>query len=427
MFDSAATKISADVNYFLFNNRFERNYRTTSFDSSGSPIASGDSNFANNVIQLIQIWTGRLDFEKQFSFAKVQYGGKVSFIDNNNDSKFYNQQIDKLVLDSSQSDKFNYQENNQALYISAAKSLQKTDIKLGIRGEFTQTTGFSVYSNQLSRNNYFRIYPTFSAVYKYNTDNVYSFTLNERINRPNFLVLNPFRRYTSPYSYYQGNPFLQPSYTGNIEISRNFQDKWFTTLYAEKTNNDFGQLTTVDNNVIATNILNFLSFSKYGVSESNSFILGKWLETENQVSIYYSISQPNAFENIARKELLSAYFSTSNILSFDELKRFTGSVSFWYQLPEIDGISYIGSYSSLDAGLRYTTKNRKTTISLTGADILKSTGTIATTTVNGIKQVKIAYGDIQSFRITVNFKLGKSGSKTNLNQREIEDEIKRAK
>ncbi|PKP14745.1 MAG: hypothetical protein CVU07_13295, partial [Bacteroidetes bacterium HGW-Bacteroidetes-23] len=46
-----------------------------------------------------------------------------------------------------------------------------------------------------------------------------SFNYNKRINRPSYNNLNPFRFYSTPFNFAEGNPFLQPSFSDNFEIS----------------------------------------------------------------------------------------------------------------------------------------------------------------------------------------------------------------
>ncbi|MFW1494638.1 outer membrane beta-barrel protein, partial [Vibrio parahaemolyticus] len=64
-------------------------------------------------------------------------------------------------------------------------------------------------------NNYSRLFPTVFLSYDVNEKNNLSFSYTNRINRPPYEFLDPFKWYTSEVSYSTGNPFLIPYYTTN--------------------------------------------------------------------------------------------------------------------------------------------------------------------------------------------------------------------
>ncbi|MDV3662444.1 hypothetical protein CMU70_18590, partial [Elizabethkingia anophelis] len=48
--------------------------------------------------------------------------------------------------------------------------------------------------------------------YTLNENHVFNINYGRRIQRPSYNFLNPFRFVSNPFSYSEGNPFLQPSF-----------------------------------------------------------------------------------------------------------------------------------------------------------------------------------------------------------------------
>src|SRR5699024_7818332 len=142
---------------------------------------------------------------------------------------------------------FDYKENTQSLYFSIQKSFSdKWQGKLGLRLENTQTEGHSKTLDQVNLNDYTKLFPTAYLAYTINDDNSLSLNYGRRIDRPNYQFLNPFVRVLSPYSYAEGNPFLQPAFIDNVELQFTHKNKWIAILYYSYANDFYGQVTFLD-------------------------------------------------------------------------------------------------------------------------------------------------------------------------------------
>src|SRR5699024_12244723 len=89
-----------------------------------------------------------------------------------------------------------------------------------------------------------------------NSDNSLSLNYGRRISRPNYQFLNPFVRVFSPYSYAEGNPFLQPAFIDNVELGYTYKNKWINSLYYSFADDLYGQITLLD---AETNIQHIIS------------------------------------------------------------------------------------------------------------------------------------------------------------------------
>ena len=190
--------------------------------------------------------------EHPTKWATLNYGGRISMVESNNVSNYYDVIDNTEFLNETFSNQFNYKENTQAAYFSASKEfLSKWESKIGLRYEFTQTTGFSKTTNQINEENYSKIFPTFYISYSANDNHTFSIDYSKRIGRPSYHFLNPFRIVSNPYVYTEGNPFLQPSFSDNVEFGYSYKDKFMTNISYYKISNGFFQVAIND---IETNI-----------------------------------------------------------------------------------------------------------------------------------------------------------------------------
>src|SRR5690606_33475099 len=118
----------------------------------------------------------------------------------------------------------------------------------------------------------------------------FSLNYNRRINRPNYNFLNPFRWIASPYSYSEGNPYLQPSFSNNVEFEYIFKDNFISSLYFSHTDDDFEQVTFLDsiNNIQQIIPKNFIVNKTVGLNQTIIFKPKHWWYVNFSADIYYS-------------------------------------------------------------------------------------------------------------------------------------------
>ena len=101
--------------------------------------------------QQINLYTLKAGLEFPFKTFTLVAGGKLSFIQIDNDVSHFQLLNNGYQPDPTQTNQFNYTENTQALYTSVSKKIKKWDFQAGLRNEFTQTKGTSVVNNQTNR------------------------------------------------------------------------------------------------------------------------------------------------------------------------------------------------------------------------------------------------------------------------------------
>ncbi|MDM1407803.1 outer membrane beta-barrel family protein [Myroides sp. DF42-4-2] len=402
VFDTLGKNMTVDLDYFTYTNTQER------INTSNVRIPQREEvdSFTNATNQSITTYTSTVNVEWPLGKVQFDFGGKVSFMQNNSDISTYNHRIE--ALDLGQSNRFNYSENTQALYASASKTLKKWDIKLGVRLEHTQTKGLSLTLNERQENRYTHLFPTLYVTYTTNENNQWSFNYGKRINRPSYSSLNPFRWYSTPYAYTEGNPFLQPFFSDNFEFAHVYKNNLNTSFYLSKTTNGVDQITLTAPNTVtqATIRKNFLKEISIGLSQSYTFKEWHWLTSYLQYNVNYTEIKSNLSSTKAEQSGLNFYFSLSNTLTFNQTKTLLGEVTFQYVAPGISGMDYITAYHRTDIGIRWLLLDRKLQLNAVGSDLFKTNKNTIKSEVNTIKQTYTNYYDTRQISLSLVYKFG---------------------
>ena len=312
--DSLNRKLSFDVDYFNYNSKFDRDFIANNYNSNMEfiDINQAGRNISN---QDIDNWSFKADMEHPFQAFNLSYGAKMSFTNSISDVVFYNTITGMPELDPSQSNRFKYTENNQAVYINGDKKInEKWNLQMGLRLENTQTNGFSETMNQENVNDYLKLFPTFYASYKKNDNNTFSLNYGKRINRPRFDLLNPFRVYINSNSYSEGNPFLKPSFSDNFELAHSYKEVLRTSIFVNAITNGYGVVFTSNpetNTQIVTRE-NYYKGLNYGLGETYSATLADWWQSEN--TLYFLGSETKFIKDInaTPSNSLQIDFTTNN-------------------------------------------------------------------------------------------------------------------
>jgi hypothetical protein len=428
--DTLGTKISADFDYFKYtgndNRTFKSNSLNTNYNLIPNTYFSANNGSENNLVN----YSAKIDVEMPLKLINLSYGGKYSYSKNNSDVIYYDLTSGSPIYDPTQSNKFKYDENIGALYFSGTKKINdKWETQAGLRMESTNTKGISITLNQENSNNYIRFFPTAYITYSKNENNTFSLNYSKRINRPSFFSLNPFRWYSNLYSYTEGNPFLEASYSDNLEFSYVHNQNWENKIYYSKTLNGFSQLTSLDanTNIQATKYNNFFNTEIIGLSESYTFNKFKWWESVNSIDLNFSNSKSKISTTNQNLNGFNSYFSTDNTFNLNNLKNLFLNVNFWVNPKGVSDLDQNTTFSQFDVSIKYLTLNNKLQLAIITNDIFSGNRPTYISYNNSIKQEYKNYYDNRFFRIALTYKFG--SSKLNIEKRDLgnEDEKNRTK
>ena len=385
--DTIGKTISFDADYFNYDNTINRNFSTQNSLSNNSQTINGFKSAENFGLQNINIYSGKVDFVNPLKWIKLTYGGKIYFSKTNYNNDYFDTKTGTPVFQANQSNNFIYNENTQSLYFSGNKKLSdKWEIQIGLRVENTQIKGNSITLNQINTNDYLQFFPTTYIQFTASENNSFTLNYGKRISRPRFNELNPFKVYSSPYSYTQGNPFLVPAYSNNIELQHSYKDMLITALSFSNTTNGIGNPPFFDEGTKIQYLLdlNYYTTNRYNFSETYIFNKYNWWESENQLNIYYNTTKVRKEINLNDTKGFGAYISTNNNFILNKSKTLKGEINFWYQAPQYEDIYKKLSAAGFDLGVKYSMLNNNLQLALIAQDIFRGDIDRASTASNNI-------------------------------------------
>lgn len=401
--------LSLNADYFNYY-RHDKSYLTTkSLLNDGKISNAGISKLYDTTLQNIRIYTFKGDLDIPTPFAQWTFGSKLSFINNYSSIYYFHIEDKEKIYDRSLSNEFRYIENTQALYANGSKKINQWQINAGLRAEITQTKAMSYFDDTNVKDHYLKLFPSLLIAYAPDKNNYLALTFNDRIHRPTFWNMNPYKTFMSAYTYVEGNPYLEPEYVSNIELTHRYKNKLTSSLFTRIINNGFARVIQPlegGKYLHMTTMRNFIKSYRYGLSESVSLQPLKWFENTSILKGYYT-NVKSELPNINGIDGLGAYVETNNTFHLNKDKTLNASLVFWYQFPEIDHFGRSDAYYSVDAGLQWITLKDKLHLAINFNDIFQTSAFGVTTTVNGIKNRYTSFQLNSQLRLSASWFFGK--------------------
>ncbi|WP_315817230.1 TonB-dependent receptor [Paraflavitalea speifideaquila] len=228
-------------------------------ESDASQLYKNASYLADNTVKGRDILTGQLpSYINIYSFKadythplangfKAEAGVKGSLIETNNIATYFITVGGNTQADYDKTNHFTYRENINAAYVNFSREWSRVAVQFGLRGENTIMRGHQLGNVQKPdssfKRDYFNLFPTFYLSYKLDSvaRNQLVFSYGKRIQRPNFGNLNPFISPLDKFTFYVGNPFLQPTIAHALELSHIYKNKITTKLSYEYYDGDINE------------------------------------------------------------------------------------------------------------------------------------------------------------------------------------------
>lgn len=353
VFDSAGKELTADFDYVAYSNVSDlvltTNYYNGQLEQTGSSLLRG------HLPAGITISSFKADYTQPVSGGRLDAGVKLSFVRNDNEVLYENFVNGKWEKDNIRSNHFIYDENVNAAYINYNRQIKKWSFQAGLRLENTRANGNQVVTNSKFNRDTTNLFPTAFVSYALNEKNTFSVNYGRRINRPNYQDLNPFTYFLDSLSYRQGNVYLRPQYTHNIELSHAFKGKFITTLNYSATDDVISQINKVDPNnpdskIRFLTVDNVAKFRNIGLSLTTPVSFSKWWNA-------------NIFTNVFNNHYEGVYDTTQVDVSFTSFminitnninlgKGFTGEISGFYRHKGLANLTTMQPIYQLSVGLQ---------------------------------------------------------------------------
>ena len=399
-FNKAGSEITFDLS--LYNLRAEN---TTTF--TGLNYNEPLGNYINSVKPNLDILSLRIDYSETLNDKlKLNAGTKTKL----------------KSLNDRNSDGFSYDENNFAAYGSLTFEFAKTEMNLGLRGEYAY---FGLQKS--GKNNVLAVFPGISINRKFPGRNNLLLSYRRSLVWPNIYELNPYISKPDAFSTLQGNPELKPEFLNELSAGyakRTTKNYFSGQLFYERRENVIGDYTRlIDNGLLETRIDNRGTMHDLGVRFSGNLKLCESVSVNLYLKLFGRFTQPNSLARQygfhSRKQLVYQ----SGFSALVSLKK-NLTASFIYQSGN-STINFQGKAFS-DAlyfiSLEKTFKN-KIKVGFTSGVPLAKTFTYQGSKTTGAGFYNHNSGDIKLSAIPLWLKVSyqfQSGKKANRNERKVE-------
>ncbi len=279
--DSIGQQLSVNLDYSQYDSKLDQSLLSYTYSPTDSLL--GRTNLVSNLPSDIQIATAKVDYTKPFaSGGRFEGGAKTSYIKTNNVANFYDENEGVLTTNFDFSNRFEYTERIQAAYVNYSKDFKRFSLQSGLRFENTEIEGYQ-YGNEVKSDSgfartYNNLFPTVYLMYQADTlgKHTLGFSYGRRIDRPNYQDMNPFTYPLDRFTLYAGNPFLQPTFSHNFELSHTYLGKITTTLLYSYTENVISETIEQNTSIFYSRPGNIGKQISSGISVNGAFNLSKW-------------------------------------------------------------------------------------------------------------------------------------------------------
>lgn len=369
---SPTEKINVNLNYDYYKDNNPVSYLNSYFNGLGNFLYN--ENVKSSKITPIKVWVAAGDYSRKLSKKVNLEAGIKSTL-----SKFLNNvQIDRMmqnnwIKDGALSAKYDLKESIQAGYTTISiAATDKTSIKIGARYEYTNSNLGSETRKNLVDRKYGNLFPSLFISHIFNENNLSNFSYSRRITRPTFNDMAPFVIFMDPYTFFSGNPSLQPSITDAVSTSYTYKRKVLSLSYSYSANPITNFTPNVDpaTNKVTMTAENQKNQKTASISLSLPFQVFPFWNMQNNITGNWS--QLNGFYNGSDIKIEQKYFDFFSTQSFKLPQNFSFEVNANYFSGGLFGIYTLTPVGSVDVGLQKKFEKQKSSLRINANNIFNS-------------------------------------------------------
>ncbi|RKS02541.1 outer membrane beta-barrel family protein [Flavobacterium sp. 102] len=373
--DSLGQRLTVDVDYLKYDTAVKQTFNNYIYQPDNT--LSSQDELKGDLPSDIDIYSLKSDYTLPMKNGSTfEAGYKVSYTKTDNIADYRDVINNEEIPNYATSNHFKYDEIINAAYVNFSTNYKRFSFQTGLRVENTESKG-----NQLGnieqpaskfKRNYTNLFPTVYVQYKLDSigDNSLVINYGRRINRPYFQDLNPFVSPLDRFTFYSGNPFLNPSFANNYELSYRYKSIFSTTLSYGASTDDINETIEINDGIYYSRPGNIGKSEFFSLNASLQLELNKWWST----NIYNEVTHTRYKSKLYTEDLESSgtFWSININNSFKFQKGWSAELSGNYHTDIISAQFVILSRSSINIGVQKKILQDKATIKLSGNDIFYS-------------------------------------------------------
>ncbi|WP_309641016.1 TonB-dependent receptor [Flavobacterium sp.] len=410
--DTLGQKITVDLDYLNYNTVTDQRFKNFVYQPDNS--LSSQDELKGNLPTDIVIYSLKADYTHPLpNQGTIEAGYKGSFSKTDNIADYRDVISGSEVPNYDTSNHFKYDEVIHAVYLNFNTSYKRFTFQTGLRLENTESKG-----NQLGnvekpastfKKNYTNLFPTIYVMYKLDSigNNQLVVNYGRRINRPYFQDLNPFVSPLDKFTFYSGNPYLNPSFSNNYEFSYRYKGNFSSTLSYGNTSDDINETIEIKDEIYYSRPGNIGKSEYYSINVNGDIPFNKWWSANVYSELTYSHFQSRLYTENLDSSGTFWFFMMNN--SFKFKKDWSAELSGTYTTDVTSTQFVLLSRSNINVGIQKKILKGKGSLKLAANDIFYSSLN------NGIiKNLKLTdanwrnKGDSRFVALTFTYSFGKS-------------------
>jgi outer membrane receptor protein involved in Fe transport len=386
--DTLGQKITVDLDYLNYDKN--TNQRFNNFTFLPDNTLNSHDELKGKLPVKISIYSLKADYSLPLKHSGLlETGYKSSYTKTDNTADYRDVINENEIPNYNTSNQFKYDEVINAVYLNFNTDYRRFTFQTGLRLENTISKGNQLGNILKPASEFKRIYtnlfPTLFVQYKLDAvgDNQVVANYGKRINRPNYQDLNPFISPLDKYTYYAGNPDLNPSFSDNYEVSYRYKDLFSTALSYENSKDVIDETIEINNGIYFSRPGNIGKSEIYSINVNADIPFNKWWSA----NVYSELTSLKSKSKLYTENLNSfgTYLHFTMINSFKLPKKWSAEISGAYQTKTTQYQFVIAETSSVNFALQ--------------KKILKDKGNLKLA-VNDIFYGSTTYGQINNLKLT---------------------------
>ncbi|MNJ92039.1 hypothetical protein D3C87_96940 [compost metagenome] len=371
--DSLGKELSINADYIRYTSSQDQTLDNRVRSTDGTPLSQ--LNLFSSLPADIDIKTAKIDYINPFkNNNRLEFGVKTAFVSTDNTADFYD--VDATGAQTPNytfSNRFLYNENNNAAYANYAQEWEKFAMQLGVRFESIRMNGNQLGNQLVNDSSFTRMYNSLfpTAYFSYTPDSLkrHNFVLSfgRRIDYPNYEDMNPFTYPMDAYTYYAGNPYLKPTFSYNFELTYSYKSVFSATIDYSLVHNLINETNEQVNNIYYSRPGNYGNQTAYGISVSGEFNLFKWWGVQ-----YYSELKNIGYNTSIYDQPLVEnrwYWYVGPAFKFTITQKLSAELAGSYQTRILSGQFLTIPVGQLRAGFAYKILKEKGSVKLNISDL----------------------------------------------------------
>ena len=298
-------------------------------------------------------------------------------------------------------------QNIQAIYGTFSAQWEKTQVMLGLRGEYYCRALEVIDVTDHFNAHQFNLFPTLHISRELKNNFQIQASYSRRVNRPREWNLFPYSIYSDKYIRQIGNPNLMPEFANSYEVNvmKQFK-KGFLSLetFYRNTNNAFSQEMSIDSTgIILIEVENLNKVYAYGAELSGNFRLADWVNIYASANLYsYNLTQVIG-SNMGTNRSINSDWALNTTFKF--WKTFRVQVVGFYNSPKVTSQGSEAQMYGVNLSLGKDFFNKKLTINITARDLFNTAKYKVVTNTPQLQSIFIMNNNYPVILLNISYKI----------------------